>query len=342
MKIDGASAAKIAENLNNLGVLSPSEYKKNNGLPHPTGGYADRADSKWSAKTILRILQDETYTGTLIQGRQYTVNYKVKELVNRPESEWIRTENAHEAIIKYNDFALVQQIMRLDTRTAPNGEKVQLFSGILICGCCGNRMTRKTVPYKNVKYFYYNCPTGKKNGCTVSVMIKESDLIECVLKSVKSYIENIASLETILNNSNIEKANQALIKKYTAQIGENEKLLKQNESFKSSLYENFVKGVISKDEYKFFKDKYAENGKKLESANGQLQQELDDIISNKSERLKWTEHFSKFEGLRELDRKTVISLIQSIKIVDKTTVQITFNYQAEYEKSVELIQREAV
>ena len=32
----------------------------------------------------------------------------------------------------------------LDTRTAPDGEAVYLFSGLLVCGCCGARMTRKT------------------------------------------------------------------------------------------------------------------------------------------------------------------------------------------------------
>jgi len=145
-----------------------------------------------------------------------------------------------------------------------------------------------------------------------------------------------------LNNSNIEKTNQALVKKYTARISENEKLLRQNEDYKSSLYENLVKGFVTKDEYKIFKDKYAETCKKHESAIEQLQQELADILNNTSERLKWTEHFKKFEELAELDRKTVINLIQSIKIIDKTTIQITFNYQSEYEKSVEMTQGEAV
>ena len=60
MKIDGMSALKIAENLNNLGVLSPIEYKKDRGLPHPTGGYADKNGAKWSPTTVIRILNDET------------------------------------------------------------------------------------------------------------------------------------------------------------------------------------------------------------------------------------------------------------------------------------------
>ena len=73
-------------------------------------------------------------------------------------------ENTHEAIISKQEFDLVQSILLLDTKTAPHKESVYLFSGLLICADCGNRMTRKSVAYKDKKYFYYYCPTGKK-GC---------------------------------------------------------------------------------------------------------------------------------------------------------------------------------
>ena len=69
-------------------------------------------------------------------------------------SEWVRVEGAHEAIIQKHDFDLVQRLRRIDTRTSPKSDKVYLFSGILICGCCGCRMTRKTNRYKDKEYHY--------------------------------------------------------------------------------------------------------------------------------------------------------------------------------------------
>ena len=146
-------------------------------MPHAKGGYTDKKDCRWSATTIIRILQDETYTGTLVQGRQTTPHFKLKERENKPEDEWIRVEDTHEAIVERHDFDLVQRIKRIDTRTSPKENKVYLFSGILICGCCGCRMTRKTNHYKGREYHYYYCPTGKKGGCNGSVMLKEEDLI---------------------------------------------------------------------------------------------------------------------------------------------------------------------
>jgi hypothetical protein len=53
------------------------------------------------------------------------------------------------------------------------------------------------------------------------------------------------------------------------------------------------------------------------------------------------EHFKQFEGLTALDRKTVAHLIRSIRVVSKTELQITFNYQAEYEKVLSLLNHSA-
>ena len=155
-------------------------------------------------------MQDETYTGTLVQGKQGTPHYKIKQMEQRPSSEWIRVPDAHEPLIPKQDFELVQRIRRLDTRTSPKKDTVYLFSGILICGCCGARMTRKTNRVKGKEYHYYYCPTGKKHGCTNPVMLKESDLVECVKDSLKGYIDNVTCLQAILDGIDQNSINQAL------------------------------------------------------------------------------------------------------------------------------------
>ena len=341
MKIDGHSAARIADILNGRGVLSPIEYKKDRGLPHPKGGYSDKDGAKWSATTVIRILNDETYTGTLIQGKIGTPNYKLKELVQKPESEWHRTENAHAAIIQKHNFDLAQKILRLDTRTAPRGDKVYVFSGILVCGCCGNRMTRKTVPYKDEKYHYYWCPTGKKNGCTRSVMLKETILTDCVLGSVKAHIANIASLETLLASLDSTRIARELAENLTLQLSENERRLEKIREFKAGLYENMINGNLSKDEYKALKGKYTADADNLITANAKLKQEVAAVLECKHERLMWMEHFKKFENLDTIDRRTVIHLIHSIRVLSKTELEITFNYQSEYENVVSVLRKEA-
>ena len=337
LKIEGMSALKIAETLNRLGYLSPLEYKKARGLPHPKGGYSDKDGAKWSATTVIRILNDETYTGTLIQGRRGTMNYKLKDLFTKPESEWNRTEDAHDAIITRQDFDLAQRIMRLDTRTTPGGDAVYMFSGVLVCGCCGARMTRKTVPYNGEKYHYYYCPTTKRRGCAGGVNLKESDLAVCILDSVKAHIANVASLDSIIESSGGRRVIDALIKQYSEQIDENERQLEQTGSFKSTLYENLISNIITKDDYKTLKAKYVADEIRLRGAVDALRLKIENVIAGKGERMRWTEHFKKFAGLTEIDRRIVVNLIQSIRIVSKTDITITYNYQAEYERTLALI-----
>ena len=301
-------------------------------------GYADKEDCKWSATTIIRILQDETYIGTLVQGKQGSPHYKIKQMEQRPSSEWIRVPDTHEPLIAKQDFELVQRIRRLDTRTSPKRDTVYLFSGVLICGCCGNRMTRKTNRVKGKEYHYYYCPTGKKHGCTNPVMLKESDLVECVKDSLKGYIDNVSCLQAILDGIDQSSINQALANEYASHIAANEQQVEQALEFKARLYESLITGTISKEEYTDYKARYTRIAENAKESIRVLKEKLADVLENRSERNRWISHFTQFSTMETLDRKAVVHMIQSIKVIGKKELEITFTYQDEYQKAIQLIQ----
>ena len=277
-------------------------------------------------------MQDETYTGVLLQGKQETHNHKLKNIRVKSAEEWIRTENAHEPIITKRDFDLVQSIMSLDTRTAPDGKAVYLFSGLLICGCCGGRMTRKTNTVNGKKYIYYHCPTGKKKGCDRPVMLKEADLVNCVLLSLQAHIRSVVCLDELLDSISEEQVGQELIAGYKAQIAENMVQLEQVQQFKATLYENFISQIISKADYQDLKNRYSIQIEKLQGAIERLREEMEQVTNSTSDRLRWTQHFKEFSTMTTLDRRAVIALIQSIRVMGKDDLKITYRYQMEYLK----------
>jgi DNA invertase Pin-like site-specific DNA recombinase len=342
MKIEGYSAARIAAELNERGILSPLEYKRDRGLPRPKKNYCDIEDSKWSPNTIIRILSDETYMGTLVQGKQSTPNYKLKEIIDKPANEWQRTEAAHKKIVSKQDFELVQKLLRLDTRTAPDGDSVYPFSGMLICGSCGNRMTRATRRRGKNTYYYYYCPTTKKRGCDSEGMVSETDLIRIVLESVKRKIEAVISLDDVLKKVDAENAGQKIADRLTVQLAENERRLEQIRKFKTGLYENMVGGVITKDDFKTLKAKFTAESDALAEANAILEQEIQDALFCKTERLVWLEHFKQFSNLNAINRKVVSILIKSIRVIGKREITINYNYQDEFDTAVELSGKEAI
>ena len=69
-----------------------------------------------------------------------------------------------------------------------------------------------------------------------------------------------------------------------------------------------------------------------------LKDKLSDVLENRSERNRWISHFTQFSTMETLDRKAVVHMIQSIKVIGKKELEITFTYQDEYQKAIQLIQ----
>lgn len=200
-------------------------------------------------------------------------------------------------------------------------------------------MTRKTNTVNGKKYIYYHCPTGKKRGCDHPVMLKEADLIDCVLKSLQIHIRYVISVDDLLNSISEEEANQELIAGYKAQIADNQARAEQAKRFRTMLYENLVSGLITKEEYRYSKDLYTTQIEEAQSAIDLLRDEMNQVVNNASDRLRWTQHFKEFSTMTELDRRAVVALIQSIRVIGKDDFEITYRYQMEYEKAVEKLAR---
>ena len=121
----------IANRLNELGILSPFEYKISSGSHYETG-FRQKEQALWSSVTVRRILENEVYIGNLVQGKRTTPNHKVKQTYVKPEDDWIRIEKNHEPLVSDRDFEIVQRLLGMDTRTSPDQK-----AGIsVIRNCC--------------------------------------------------------------------------------------------------------------------------------------------------------------------------------------------------------------
>lgn len=165
-KIAGMAVSAIAEKLNGLGILSPKEYKKSLGLKY-NGGFKGTGKSLWGNASVKRILTNATYLGHLQQGKTQKINYKIKKIVEKPKEEWVCVENTHEALVTEDDFQIVQNLLKSDSRQGPGMEKSGLFAGLLFCGDCREQMVRRMVRYRGKEKVYYICSTKNRgDGCS--------------------------------------------------------------------------------------------------------------------------------------------------------------------------------
>ena len=97
----GMTKSEIAEELNKREIMTPALYKKTYNL-----GYTKpKKDNKWNYEIIDRILRDENYTGTLVQGKRRNENYISHKEVKNPEKDWIKFENHHEELVSKEIFS---------------------------------------------------------------------------------------------------------------------------------------------------------------------------------------------------------------------------------------------
>lgn len=173
--IEGKTASKIADELNENNILTPATYKMKNELKNDN----IKIEKKWNAKMINVILQNRVYTGDLIQGKKRVENYRSHKLISTNKDEWILIENHHEPIISKDKFNEVQEILNKNKCARSNQEK-DLFYRFLKCSDCGDSFTLRKV--KN--YEYYHCTSYVRNGSCTSHSIRKDKLTEIVLEEL--------------------------------------------------------------------------------------------------------------------------------------------------------------
>lgn len=152
-------------------------------------------------------------------------------------------------------------------------------------------------------------------------------------------IENVASLDALLSSISQERINRELAQEYAAQIRVNEKRVAQTEGFKAKLYENLVSGILTKEEFLSYKRKYNADIELFQKAIAEWNDKLTDVLENRSERNRWINHFMKFSTMEDIDRRVVMQLIRSIRVMGKDELHIEFNYQDEYQKAISLAEQ---
>lgn len=327
-KVEGISPQDIADRLNHSGILSPLEYKRSLGMKCSTP-LQTNIKATWSAASVIRLLKNPIYIGTLTQGRATTPSYKVHKRVQKSENEWSVIENNHEPIISRKDFETVQNVLALDTRRSPDAETVSLFSGMVFCGDCGASMIRKPVSTGGKRYLYYICSANKQDKSCSPHRIREEALEEIVLDALKEYINSVVELSNIFEIADTAPLRTAEAVKVQRQIDGKRAEYEKLQKLLMSLYENLTDGIIDKAEYLRLKQSFSQRAEETEKQMDALQERLSAVQTQAAD-TGWMENFKQYRNLTALDRRAVITMIERVMVYDNNTVEIRFRNQNEY------------
>jgi site-specific DNA recombinase len=200
MYANGSSLAAIAKILNAEGVQAPQPPR-------------NRQIRAWCPSSIREMLRNGRYRGVFVWNRtkkERNPETGRKTSRPRPESDWMRVDVPEWRIISEELWARVEaQIQRAGKRwsaTSIGGQgrrgrgPKHLFSGFLICGVCGSRMTIVSGNGRR-GYVKYGCPSHRNRGvCANSVMIRKDRLEDQLLAELSDRLLQPAMVDYALQS----------------------------------------------------------------------------------------------------------------------------------------------
>ena len=332
--IDGMSKNAIVHNLNGRGILCPSEYKKSKGLNYQN----PNAENKplWSAKTVSDILKNRLYVGDMVQGRQRVKSYKIHTQEQVPENEWYVVENTHAPIIEREIFEKVQELLKRDTRTAPQQKKLYLFSGFLRCADCGKAMTRSKV--KDTVYYF--CRTYKdqsKTACTKH-SIKHNRLEAAVLYAVQQQVYIAVHYSNTIANINTAPQQKSQSIRLDALIEAKEKELTKIMRYKQAIYQDWKDGEITHSDYRHMSEDYEQQISAVKMVLDNLSAERAELENGIDTENPFLVAFKKFENIDKLTREVLIELVDHIKVHENGNISVKFKFADELRRIMEYIE----
>ena len=337
--IGGESIIGIAKDLNEMGIPNPSMYKRLKGMNyrHPTG---KTLDGLWPDSTVRRVLTNEMYIGNMVQGKNSTISYKIKQCRAIPKEDWIRVEGTHEPIIDKETFELAQSLFCRNTRVAPEKREIDLFAGLARCADCGRAMNKKTNVHDYATYHYYRCSTARKmrkSACsnhTIRIDKMENAVLVTIQKMIDVAIELSEVLEAINKSESRKTKSGHLTKALETQKAERENCMRML----VDLYPDWKNGDITREEYTILKQNIGDKIKALDDMIANLESTAKEYETGITEENEFIAHFKKYGQIKALTRPMLVELVDKILVHEGGNITIQFKFADAYENVLRYVE----
>ena len=326
---------RIVRNLNEMGITAPSHYKKSTGEITSPGLIGS---GKWQTRTVMKILESEVYTGDLVQGKTKIVDH---QQVKAGEDNLIIARRTHEPIISYELFTAVQEYRKQiceESRAVPKRPYTpNIFKGKVFCADCGRSLHRQRAERKKgPDVYWFHCLTNSrvaKDSCK-GVMMQETELIATVTAILEKELSVALgmSLPLFQLEAKQKKDKDRLKTQMSARRQETEK----KRRLIRGLYENFVQGILTNEEYFELKADYEESIRTLSGEIEALEKDMDALDSRLVRCRSMEKDAKSLAQDHALTAELIDRLIERIEIDHERNIHVTFRFKSEFQgKAVE-------
>ena len=314
MFVDGVRMPEIARKLTEEKVETPQLYNIHRDRSiHKLSEYPEI----WSVGTIKNMLDQVAYVGHTVNFQTAKKSYKNKKQVRLPKEGWVIYRNTQEAIIDEKTFETVQQ-MRNVKRAYTKFNEPNMFSGLLFCADCGNRLTIQRIA-KHREADNFSCATyrKKKKGLCSSHRILVSELTEVVKSDLQKVCEYVFLHEKEFTDEYLSGSKKETEKFQTKTKAEIKRLSDRQEEIGKiirKLYEDNVSGRITDERFDFLAKSYEDEGNDLKQKTTELQNALTASVQDEEKLSKFLKIVKAYTEIQELTPEILNSFIEKIYI----------------------------
>ena len=336
--IAGKGPMQIAKMLTADKVLTvKAHYAKRDGKAMPDNLY------RWDYKSISGILERPEYTGCTVNFKTYSKSHKLKKrLQNAPENYRI-FPNTQPAIIEEQVFERVQELRANKRRPTKTGRQ-GLFSGLLYCADCGEKLYFCTTNSFTPKQEHYVCSNYKSNTGTCSAhFIREETLKLFVLQRIfdvtAMFFDDIQSFQNMVYQQRFEVAEKE-VKRQKKELEQARKRIAELDRIFKRIYEDDINGTISHERFLKLSAEYEAEQKELTEFVKAEQAAVDTYEQDRTDFDSFATVIRKYVGIRELTHTIVNEFVKKIIVhaPDKSSghrrqkIEIVWNFIGELEQ----------
>jgi len=162
--------------------------------------------------------------------------------------------------------------------------------------------------------------------------VKESVLEAAVLHAVQDQIQELVDAKAVIDAAKKCEASSCTQNEYLLAINRAAREKKRLTDAKFRLYDNFESGVIDRDEYEQFKERYTEEIAEQERLIEKLQASMNEIKAARKQDDEFVSFFEEYGNISTIDRNVLNKLLDHIEVTDPLHIDIYFKFSAEREK----------
>lgn len=313
MAMEGRGPSQIATQLTKDKVLTPTAYKQKQGLNTPQA--APENPTKWHQTTVRNILERREYTGCIVNFKTFRNSIWDKKKRDNPVENHSVFYDTHEAIIPEDIFEKVQVLRQNRQRRSKTG-KTSLFSGLVYCADCGEKLYYCTANNFEKRQDFFECSTRRKNDekCKshyIRAVVLE-DMVWMHMETVISYILRYEDHFRAVVQERMKMESDAKIQAWRKQLTQAEKRIAELDRLFVKIYEDNAKGKLSDERFSMMSSNYEAEQEKLRTDAVELQKNIE-AQERQNERLE--KFIQKAKHYQDLDALTPDALRDMVSAI---------------------------